>query len=90
VIFWRQENLNLIIQYVFSVCTLLLAICPRIFAPVNGMIACQLGVSEVANPGETCTFTCDDGFTLTGSSTRTCQNDRTWSGTEPMCETGMN
>jgi len=54
------------------------------------MIACQLGVNEVANPGETCTFTCDDGFTLTGSSTRTCQDDGTWSGTEPMCGTGMN
>ncbi|XP_065903900.1 P-selectin-like [Dysidea avara] len=63
-------------------------ICPRIFAPVDGTISCQLGANNVANPGETCQFTCDDGFTLTGSSSRTCQNDRTWSGTEPMCGTG--
>jgi len=68
-----------------------IAICPRIFAPVNGMISCQLRSDNVANPGETCQFSCDDGFTLTGSSVRTCQNDRTWSGTEPMCvaEAGM-
>ena len=66
-----------------------IAICPKIFAPVGGTISCQLGANNVANPGETCQFKCDDGFTLTGSSSRTCQNDRTWSGTEPMCGTGM-
>jgi len=75
-------------MFTIYIYTLLLAVCPRIFAPVDGMITCQLGVNEVANPGETCTFTCD-GATLTGNSTRTCQNDGTWSGTEPMCGTGM-
>jgi len=39
--------------------------------------------------GDSCSFTCVIGFTLTGSSTRTCQNDGTWSGTEAICRRGM-
>ena len=38
---------------------------------------------------DTCTFSCDDGYELTGSENRTCQSDQTWSGTEPMCVQGV-
>ena len=38
---------------------------------------------------DTCSFSCDDGYELTGSETRTCQSSRTWSGTETRCILGM-
>ncbi|CAH1797704.1 unnamed protein product [Owenia fusiformis] len=36
-------------------------------------------------PNSVVTFTCQTGYTLFGSSSRTCQNDGTWSGTETNC-----
>ena len=58
--------------------------CPPLTAPDNGMIDCTGSLFE-----DTCTFSCDDGYELTGSENRTCQSDQTWSGTEPMCVQGM-
>ena len=34
----------------------------------------------------TATYSCNDGFTLEGQSTRTCQDDGEWSGSAPTCE----
>ena len=65
----------------------LLVQCPRHFAPVNGMIDCSLGPNNIADEGEICQLTCDVGMMLNGSTSRTCQNDRSWSGTETMCMT---
>ena len=62
--------------------------CPPLTAPDNGDIDCSLGDDGEANPGDTCTFTCDNGHELTGSETRTCQNDGMWSGSEPTCDRG--
>ena len=53
--------------------------------PTNGMISCSLGGNGVADPGEMCTFTCDDGYQLMGSGTRTCQNSGSWSGSDATC-----
>ena len=57
--------------------------CQPLTAPDNGMIDCTGNVFE-----DTCTFSCDDNYDLVGSETRTCQSDRTWSGTEPTCILG--
>jgi len=55
--------------------------CAPLTAPDNGMIQCS-GTSV----DDICLFTCDDGFELSGNSSRTCQDDGTWSGTEAMCD----
>ena len=62
--------------------------CSSLNAPTNGRIRCSLGGNRVANPGESCTFTCNTSYELTGSGTRTCQNDGSWSGSDAMCSRG--
>ena len=57
--------------------------CPLLDPPSNGVIDCTS--NEV---GGTCTLTCDDGYELTGSASRTCQDNGTWSGTETKCIPG--
>ena len=67
-------------------------VCPTLMAPENGMIDCSLGDDGVPTNRDTCTFTCDNGFTLRGSATRQCQIDhRTmdWNGDEARCVSGM-
>ena len=59
--------------------------CPSLTAPDNGTITCSLGDDEEATVGETCTFTCDGGYELTGSVNRSCQIDGSWSGNETTC-----
>ena len=39
--------------------------------------------------GDTCSFTCNTGYELTGSDTRTCQSDGTWSGSDDVCRRGI-
>ena len=48
--------------------------------------SCNMGVGY---EGDTCSFTCNTGYQLTGSDTRTCQSDGSWNGTETMCSRGM-
>jgi len=43
------------------------------------MIDCLLGDDGVANPNDTCTYTCDDGYMVDGDMTVTCDDDGTWS-----------
>ena len=63
--------------------------CPPLTAPDNGDIDCSLGDDGEVNPGDTCTFTCDDGYELGGSTSRTCGDDGSWSGNDTTCTTGM-
>ena len=66
----------------------LLVPCPSLSGPSDGMINCSLGDDEVASSGDTCSFTCDTGYELTGSDTRTCQSNSSWSGSVTMCSRG--
>ena len=54
--------------------------------PTNGTSDCSESISGV---GDTCTVTCDTGYELAGDSVRTCQSNRTWSGTAAVCRSGM-
>ena len=53
-------------------------------APDNGTVQCTGSVFN-----DNCTFTCDDGYKLTGNAIRTCQDNRVWSGTDPICTKGI-
>ena len=52
------------------------------------MITCSMGNGGVVFFGETCNYTCNTGYELTGSDTRTCWNDGSWSGSDPVCARG--
>ena len=54
--------------------------------PSNGKITlCSSGTEGVGYEGQTCNFRCDAGYELTGSDTRTCQSNGSWSGSPASC-----
>ena len=60
--------------------------CDALLIPANGEItSCSSGRVGVGYGGDTCSFTCNTDYELTGSDTRTCQNDGSWSGTNDVC-----
>ena len=63
-------------------------VCSPLTNPNNGMINCSLGDDEVPSYEDTCSFTCNTGYELTGSDTRTCQSDGNWSGSDDVCRRG--
>ena len=67
------------------IATSFLVTCPSLTAPSNGIISCSLGGNNIPNPGEICTITCNDGYQLFSSGTRTCQNDGSWNGSDGIC-----
>ena len=56
---------------------------------MNGMMSCSLGDDGVSSYEDTCSFTCNTGYELTGSDTRTCQSDGNWSNAHVMCNRGI-
>ena len=52
-------------------------------------MSCSSGRVGVGYEGDTCSFTCNTGYELTGSDTRTCQSDGRWSGNETVCRQGI-
>ena len=60
--------------------------CDDISSPANGeMMSCSSGRVGVGYEGDTCSFTCNTGYELTGSDTRTCQSNGSWSGSPVSC-----
>ena len=41
-------------------------------------MSCSSGRVGVGYEGDTCSFTCNTGYELTGSNARTCQSDGSW------------
>ena len=66
----------------------LLVFCPLLESLINGMVSCSLGDDGVPSYEDTCSFTCDTGYELTGNNTRTCQSDGSWSGSDVVCRRG--
>ena len=62
--------------------------CSQLINPNNGMISCSLGDDGVPSYKDTCSFTCNTGYELTGSNTRTCQGNGNWNGINVTCHRG--
>ena len=63
--------------------------CDNLSAPANGEItSCSSGRVGVGYEKDTCSFTCNTGYKLTGSDTRTCQSDGSWNGSDAVCRRG--
>jgi len=62
--------------------------CDILSTPSNGGISCSSGRVGVSYEGDTCNFTCNTGYLLTGSGARTCQSSGSWSGIETFCRQG--
>ena len=63
--------------------------CDDLSAPANGVISsCSSRTEGVGYEGDTCSFTCNTGYELTGNDTRTCQSDGSWSGSDDVCRRG--
>nr|XP_039270332.1 uncharacterized protein LOC120345027 isoform X2 [Styela clava] len=54
--------------------------CPALLHPENGYI-----IGKEFSYGKTVTYGCDQGFVLTGPTTRKCRSNRKWSGHVPKC-----
>ena len=72
-------------MYEHSFILLLVVACKPLKNPNFGMVTCSLNNYEAPSYEVTCSFTCNTGYELTGSDTRTCQSDGSWSGTNTMC-----
>ena len=72
------------------VCFILLhaVTCKPLSSPYYGAITCSLRDYGVPSYEVTCSFTCNTGYELIGSDTRTCQSDGSWSDSEPWCRIG--
>lgn len=58
----------------------LLGDCGPLVSPENGTV-----MASSTMVGGTATYACNTGYELVGSASRTCQADRTWSGSPPTC-----
>ena len=56
--------------------------CMGLAAPTNGSVDMSGGTTF----GETATYSCDSGYSLSGSTTRMCDATGSWSGSAPTCE----
>jgi len=59
--------------------------CPSLTVP---NITCSLGDDGVPSYEDICSFTCNTGYELIGSDTRTCQSDGSWSSSDGVCRRG--
>ena len=57
---------------------------------LNGIFDCSLGDDGIPSYEDACSFTCNTGYELTGSDTRTCQSNGSWNGTGGDCRRGIN
>ena len=64
--------------------------CDNLSTQINGeIVSCSSGRLGVGYEGDTCSFTCNTGYELTGSNTRTCQSDGSWSDSDDVCRRGI-
>ena len=62
--------------------------CPSFTDPNGGTISCSLGDDRIPSYEDICIITCNTGYELTSSDTRTCQSNGSWSGSDEVCRRG--
>ena len=67
----------------------LIVTCLPLTVPDNGNLNCSLGNDGKPNPGDTCTFTCNNGYELSDGDGWTCTDTGMWSSSQPTCELGV-
>ncbi len=60
--------------------------CPDLSSLINGMIMYSAGSPGNRPFSSSATYSCSNGYTLTGSTTRTCVSGGSWSGSAPTCK----
>ena len=55
--------------------------CGTLNNPTNGEVS-----ADGSTFGSQANYSCSEGYVLNGNSTRMCQADGQWSGSEPLCE----
>ena len=58
--------------------------CTSLPSPTNGIISCNS--TDVSRYEDQCSFSCDPGYELTGSSSRQCLSNGSWSGSKVTCD----
>ena len=84
----RLQCCNDILIHNDNMLFILLVSCPSLSNPSNGMVDCSLEDDGVPSYEDTCSFTCNTGYEVTGSDIRTCQSDGSWSGSDTTCSRG--
>ena len=62
--------------------------CPTLDDLSNGIISCSSNENQEHIYEYACHFTCNTGYELSGSDTRTCERNGSWSGNETKCQRG--
>jgi len=72
---------------IITMLTYLIVTCPLLDTHSDDTIIvnCSQGDNGVPFYEDTCSFTCNTGYELTGSDTRTCQSNGNWSGIDTVC-----
>ena len=62
--------------------------CQELLKFDNGNVTCSVGDDGISSYEDTCTVTCNSGYTLTGSDTKMCLSNGSWSSMDTVCERG--
>ena len=81
-----HESTHIIIILILVLLNTVKTSCPCPSSPTNGFTSCN--ESHLAGIGTRVTYSCNSGYTLSGSSYRTCQRSGSWTGTAPTCVKG--
>ena len=78
---WHSEEAVIENDRLFMIVSSIAVPCGTLNNPTNG----QVNV-EGNTFGSESNYSCSEGYVLNGNSTRMCQADGQWSGSEPICE----